>query len=193
MYRTGDLMRRDRLGVHYYIGRRDNQVKIGGQRIELETIESILQETGLVSAASVIKVTPREVGRSALLVAFCVPTLPEVTAAAVTDAYIKREPCLLVPRLELTEMLPLKANGKVDRDKLERQYTGRIDSSLTRIDPADAQAGSIEDELKYLWLDVLGLPDRDLQPTDDFIAMGGNSIMVATVIARINKMGERTS
>lgn len=185
MYRTGDLMRRDELGVHYYIGRRDNQVKIGGRRIELETIESILQETRLVSAASVIKVTPHEVGRSALLVAFCVSTLPEVTTAAVTDAYVKREPFLTVPRLELTEMLPLKANGKVDRDKLERQYMGRIESSLTRINPADAQSRSIEDELKYLWLDVLGLPDRDLQPTDDFIAMGGNSIMVATLIGRI--------
>ncbi|KAL4756316.1 non-ribosomal peptide synthetase [Aspergillus foveolatus] len=186
MYRTGDLMRRDKHGVHYYIGRRDNQVKIGGQRIELETIESILQETRLVSAASVIKVTPQEAGRSALLVAFCVPISPDVTTAAVTDAYIRQEPCLLVPRLELTEMLPLKSNGKVDRDKLERQYTGRIESSLARrINPADGQAGSVEDELKYLWLDVLGLPDRDLQPTDDFIAVGGNSIMVATLIARI--------
>jgi acyl-coenzyme A synthetase/AMP-(fatty) acid ligase len=159
MYRTGDLMRRDELGVHYYIGRRDNQVKIGGRRIELETIESILQETRLVSATSVIEITPHEVRRSALLVAFCVLTLPEVTTAAITDAYAKHEPFLPVPCLELTEMLPLKANGKADRDKLERQYIGRIKSSLTQINPANAQSGSIEDELKYLWLDVLGLPD----------------------------------
>ncbi|KAL4985696.1 hypothetical protein BDW68DRAFT_179462 [Aspergillus falconensis] len=185
MYRTGDLMRRDKHGVHYYIGRRDNQVKISGQRIELETIESILQNTGLVSAASVIKVTPHEAGRSALLIAFCVPTSPGITATAITDAYVKQESRFLVPRLELTELLPLKTNGKVDRGKLELQYTGRIRSSLTRINPADRQAGSIEDELRYLWLDVLGLPDKDLQPTDDFIAMGGSSLMVATLIARI--------
>ncbi|KAL4767166.1 putative NRPS-like enzyme [Aspergillus nidulans var. acristatus] len=185
MYRTGDLMRRDKFGVHYFVGRKDNQVKIAGQRIELETIESILQETRLVTAAPVIKVTPRGVGRSALLVAFCVPTAPDITAAAITEAYIKQQSCLLVPRLELTELLPLKANGKVDRGKLECQYAGRIESSLTRINPTDGQAGSRKDKLKYLWLDVLGLPDRDLQPTDDFIAMGGNSIMVATLIARI--------
>ncbi|KAL6229504.1 hypothetical protein BDW75DRAFT_245669 [Aspergillus navahoensis] len=185
MYRTGDLMHRDQHGVHYYVGRKDNQVKIGGQRIELETIESILQETGLVSAASVIKATPHDFRRGALLVAFCVPTSPGITPAAITDAYVKQESRSLVPRLELTERLPLKNNGKVDRGQLERQYTGRIESSLSQINPADAQAGSVRDELRYLWLDVLGLPDKDLQPTDNFISMGGNSLMVATLIARI--------
>ncbi|KAL4864438.1 hypothetical protein BDV12DRAFT_201132 [Aspergillus spectabilis] len=186
MYRTGDLMRRNEHGIHYYIGRRDNQVKIGGQRVELETVESILQGTGLVTAAAVIKITPQEVGRSPFLVAFCIPTSPGNTAAAITKVYVERDPRLLVPRLELTELLPLKPNGKVDRSQLERQYIIKTESSRTKINRGDGKGSSVKAELRYLWLDVLGLPNKDLQSTDDFIAMGGNSLMVATLIARIN-------
>jgi thioester reductase-like protein len=182
VYRTGDLMRRDERGLHYYIGRKDNQVKISGKRVELETIESMLQETDLVSAATFIKITPQELGRSAFLVAFCVPRAANVTAAAILDDYAGRNARLVVPRFKLVESLPLKTNGKVDRDQLQRQYTRERESSQAR----GRQGSSLAAELRYLWLDVLGIPDKDLQPMDDFIGMGGNSLMVASLIARIN-------
>ncbi|KAL2786024.1 non-ribosomal peptide synthetase [Aspergillus keveii] len=171
VYRTGDLMRRDERGRHYYIGRKDNQVKISGQR-----------ETDLVSAATVIKITPQELGRSAFQVACCVPKFAHVTAAAILDHYVGRHPRLVVPRLKLMESLPLKTNGKVDRDQLLRQYTRETESSHAK----GRKRGSLAAELRYLWLDVLGIPDKDLQPSDDFISMGGNSPMVASLIARIN-------
>jgi amino acid adenylation domain-containing protein/thioester reductase-like protein len=182
VYRTGDLMRKDECGLHYYVGRKDNQVKISGQRVELEMIESILQEMDLVSTATVIKITPQELGRSAFLVAFCVPKSCGVTAAAILEDYVGRNPRLVVPRFKLTESLPLRTNGKVDRGQLQRQYTRETESSHV----GARQGGTLAAELRYLWLDVLGIPDQDLQPTDDFIAMGGNSLMVASLIARIN-------
>ncbi|KAL3448341.1 hypothetical protein BJX65DRAFT_295214 [Aspergillus insuetus] len=155
VYRTGDLMRRDERGLHYYIGRKDNQ--ISGQRVGLETIESTLQETDLVSAATVIKIAPQVLGRSAFLVAFCVPRAAYVTAAAILDHYAGRNPRLVVPRFKLVESLPLKPNGKVDRDQLLCHYTRETDFAYA--------------------MDRQG---------DDFIAMGGNSLMVTSLIARIN-------
>ncbi|KAJ0413104.1 hypothetical protein BJY00DRAFT_320122 [Aspergillus carlsbadensis] len=186
VYRTGDLMRRDETGHYCYIGRIDNQVKIDGKRVELETIESILQETGLVSAATVIKVSPREAGRGSFLVAFCIPTSADITTGTIATSYIDLNPRLLVPRIELTGLLPLKNNGKVDRARLERQYTKGIESSLMRIIPSGKQEDHIRAQLGYIWVDVLGLPGKNVLPTDDFIAMGGSSLTVATLIARIN-------
>ncbi|KIA75706.1 NRPS-like enzyme [Aspergillus ustus] len=186
VYRTGDLMRRDENGVHYYIGRRDNQVKIAGHRVELESIESILQEVQGIHAATVVKITPPELGRAPLLVAFCVPTCPDITPVAIAKDYVRRYPHSLMPRFEVTDRLPLRTTGKVDRAQLERQYTRAIEDTPARPKPGPWQESSLEAELRYLWLDVLGLPNKDLEPTDDFMTMGGNSLMVATLIARIN-------
>ncbi|KAL4876684.1 hypothetical protein BJY04DRAFT_231453 [Aspergillus karnatakaensis] len=187
VYRTGDLMRRDEHGVYYYIGRKDHQVKISGQRVELESIESILQESDLVRAAAVVKITPEELGRGPFLVAFCIPAAADTTPAAISRDYINRHARLVLPRFELIDQFPLKTSGKVDRGQLGRQYTQAIESTHARFNyPKTGQRKSLEAELRYLWLDVLGFPSKELQPTDDFIAMGGNSLMVATLIARIN-------
>ncbi|KAL4966504.1 non-ribosomal peptide synthetase [Aspergillus stella-maris] len=185
-YRTGDLMRRDESGLYYYIGRKDNQVKISGQRVDLEAIESILQETSLVHAAIVVKITPEQPGRASFLVAFCIPTSTEATAADIGRDYIARCPRSLAPRLELIERFPLKASGKVDRHQLERQYTQFLESKHAVIHPATCQSSSLKADLQTIWLDVLGLPNDNLQPNDDFIALGGTSLMVATLIARIH-------
>ncbi|KAL3446157.1 male sterility protein-domain-containing protein [Aspergillus insuetus] len=48
IYRTGDLVRRNAAGLLEYIGRRDNEVKISGQRVELGSVEGCLLSTGLV-------------------------------------------------------------------------------------------------------------------------------------------------
>ncbi|KAB8076949.1 putative NRPS-like enzyme [Aspergillus leporis] len=187
IYRTGDLMRINEDGVHYYIGRRDSQVKIRGQRVEIEALEFSLLDTKLVSAAVVIKITPKEVGRNPFLLAFCVPISPCVTVAAITKAYVERCPHLLVPRIELTHSLPLKTSGKADRGQLERQYVAKIQNSRMRAKTTGNNVSNVKAELISLWLDVLGLPTKDLDPTDDFIAMGGNSLMAVTLLARINR------
>ncbi|RDW58553.1 non-ribosomal peptide synthetase [Aspergillus mulundensis] len=185
-YRTGDLMRRDERGVYYYIGRKDNQVKISGQRVELEAIESDLQETDLVHAATVVKITPEHLGSAPFLVAFCVATSADVTPAAIARDYIARFPRLLVPRFKLIEHFPLQASGKVDRGQLERQYMREIESTHPSVKAGACQCSNLKDDLRFLWLDVLGLPHHGIQPADDFIAMGGTSLMVATLIARIH-------
>ncbi|KAF7589997.1 hypothetical protein BBP40_003441 [Aspergillus hancockii] len=187
IYRTGDLMRMSGDGVHYYIGRRDSQVKIRGQRVDIEALESNLLGTKLVSVAAVIKITPKKVGRSPFLVAFCVPISPCITVAAITKAYVERYSHLIVPRLELTGSLPLKTSGKTDRGELERRYLAKIEDSRMTSRTAGNDISNVEAKLKSLWVDVLSLPTKDLDPTDDFMTMGANSLMAATLLARINR------
>ncbi|KAL4792668.1 non-ribosomal peptide synthetase [Aspergillus venezuelensis] len=185
-YRTGDLMRRDTRGLYYYIGRKDNQVKISGQRVDLEAIERILQDTDLVHAAISVKITPEQPGRPSFLVAFCIPTSTGVTPADIGRDYDARCPQSLAPRFELIERFPLKASGKVDRCKLERHYTRRLESNHARVKPDACQQSHLQADLQTIWIDVLGLPNDNLPPNDDFIALGGTSLMVAALIARIH-------
>jgi amino acid adenylation domain-containing protein/thioester reductase-like protein len=186
IYRTGDLMRMNEDGVYYYVGRRDSQVKIRGQRVEIEALESSLLRTKLVSVAVVIKITPKEVGRSPFLVAFCVPISPCTTVATITKAYVERYPHLIVPRIELMGSLPLKTSGKMDRGELERRYLAKIEDSCMTSRTAGNDINNVEAELKSLCIDILSLPTKGFDPTDDFMAMGANSLMAATLLARIN-------
>ncbi|KAF4179661.1 hypothetical protein CNMCM8927_007498 [Aspergillus lentulus] len=187
IYRTGDLMRMNEDGVHYYVGRRDSQVKIRGQRVEIEALESSIVRTKLVSVAVVIKITPKGVGRSPFLVAFCVPTSPCITVAAITKAYVERYSSLIVPRIELMGSLPLKTSGKTDRKELEHRYLAKIEDSCMTSRPTGKDIGNVEAKLKSLCIDVLSLPTEGFNPTDDFMAMGVNSLMAATLLAKINR------
>ena len=69
-YRSGDLVRMDPAGLVFQ-GRADDQVKIGGRRIELGEVESALQSLSAVTAAAVV--VQRSEGGVSLLVGYVVP------------------------------------------------------------------------------------------------------------------------
>jgi acyl-coenzyme A synthetase/AMP-(fatty) acid ligase len=53
-YRTGDLVRRRRDGLVEFIGRKDNQIKLHGYRIELDEVESALKACAGVTHAALL-------------------------------------------------------------------------------------------------------------------------------------------
>ncbi|CDM33118.1 hypothetical protein CBS147339_5136 [Penicillium roqueforti] len=187
VYRTGDLMRTDENGVHFYLGRKDNQVKIRGQRVELEALEASLLETRLVSAAVVIKITPDEVERGQFLLAFCIPTTHESTEGAILRAYISQFPHLMVPRIQLISDLPLSSTGKADRRALERQWYEQIERSRDFAAALEIDSDDVAVQVERIWLDVCSLPAEHLVPTADFVALGGSSIVAVMMITRINQ------
>ena len=111
-YRTGDMARETADGLEY-LGRRDNQVKIGGRRIELGEIEAQLGVVPGVRAA-VAAVRKTQAGNP-VLVGYVVG---EVDGVALRAQLADRLPAALVPRIVGLEALPLKRSGKVDRDAL---------------------------------------------------------------------------
>lgn len=117
-YLTGDLARKDERGIIHHLGRIDNQVKILGNRVELEEVEAHLREivgTDLVAAVA----WPITDGRAAGIVAFCCS--PEVGREAIRDGMKKRVPDYMVPkRVHLLDTLPLGSSGKIDRKALTR-------------------------------------------------------------------------
>ena len=115
MYRTGDLVR-EVAGVLHFVGRKDNQIKHMGYRIELEEIEHALTKLPSVNQAAVIY--QRANSAYGKLIGF-VACADEVDGSNLREALGKLLPDYMVPsRIVIRTELPKNANGKVDRQQL---------------------------------------------------------------------------
>jgi amino acid adenylation domain-containing protein len=115
-YLTGDLGSRDADGIFHHLGRTDNQVKVKGNRIELEEVEMHLRKAAgsdLVAAVA----WPVEFGSAQGLVGFVAGT--EASAKDIQDAMLRSLPRYMVPgSVRVLDALPVNINGKVDRKAL---------------------------------------------------------------------------
>ncbi|WP_082393004.1 amino acid adenylation domain-containing protein [Nocardia arizonensis] len=188
MYRTGDLARwqvgGDRRGVLEFFGRTDFQVKIRGLRIEPGEIEAaLLADPGVARAVCVA-----HAGRKGdELVAYVVPTrVPDAAArldtAALLNALRATLPGYMVPTalVELDE-LPFNSNGKIDRKALPAP-TGIPRAQRV----AEAPRTEVERALVAIFAEVLDLDPADIGIGDSFFDLGGNSLVAARAVARIN-------
>lgn len=165
LYRTGDLgfLRTD--GLIHFVGRRDQQVKIGGVRIELSEVEGALAAHPAVREARVIALDNAGVKvLGAFVTARSVLTAEELRAHAETAL----APGLRPKRYFLVDAFPLTPNGKLDRKAL---------AGLAA--PAKKPAGAValtpaERAVADIWLSLL--PCDEVAATDDFFACGGDSL-----------------
>ncbi len=114
LYRTGDLAGWNERGELLYRGRRDNQIKISGYRIEPEEVEAALvKHPGLLTGCITVKHTPK--GES-FLAAYCVPGTKELTAQELKSFLAETLPPYMIPRtfIMLSSMPLDKRTGKVD-------------------------------------------------------------------------------
>ncbi len=120
MYHTGDLVRYNGAEDKIYIlGRRDNQIKHMGYRIELEEIETALCRLNHVTQATVVHGTHR--GLSRLVAVVC-------GGETINEAGLRSElkqllPSYMIPNeFHMVRSLPTNANGKVNRRKISELY-----------------------------------------------------------------------
>jgi amino acid adenylation domain-containing protein len=179
LYRSGDLARYRTDGAIQLHGRRDQQVKVRGFRIELAEIEAELLRLPAVAEALVLPAASAEQG----LLAFIVPQQGATanlldTARAELSA---RLPAVMVPQhLQLIERCPRLANGKIDRQALQQLATTAADDE--GVAPRDA----LEQLLAVRMAQLLGL--ERLSVERDFFAAGGHSLLVIKLVAGIRKL-----
>ncbi len=114
-YHTGDLAHRDKDGFYFVVGRKDDQLKSGGHRINPQEIEDALLESGLLVEAIVLGLPDPLLGNR--IVALAVPRM-EHNKNPLIDYCHQRLPKFKVPsEIRLVKNLPKNAAGKVDRDK----------------------------------------------------------------------------
>lgn len=178
VYRTGDLVRADPEGL-VFLGRTDEQVKLGGRRIELGEVDAALLALPEVSAAAAA-VRGTATGRQ-VLVGYVIPECTQDQAfdrAAALEALREALPAALVPLLAVVDTLPTRTSGKVDREALPWPLAS------VEIGEQDELTG-MQAWLAERWAESLGLPPEGLDA--DFFAGGGNSLAAAQLVSRIRE------
>jgi amino acid adenylation domain-containing protein len=178
LYRTGDLARYLPQGDLDFLGRRDDQVKVRGFRIELAEITAVLREHPGIAAAAVT--AGRSPAGDAVLVAYVVPgEEPGPGRDELTAWLAARLPAYMLPSAFVPlAALPLSPNGKLDRSRLPAPRFGSEAGEA-----GTAPRTPVEELLAALWCDVLGL--AAVRRDDDFFALGGHSLTAARLAARI--------
>ncbi len=122
-YRTGDLVRQRADGAAVWLGRRDSQIKINGLRIEPAEIEAVMHEYPSVNEAIVVFAPSTVVGDAGVLVGYVEAKAElQIDIGALSTFLRARLHPLMVPdRIVVLDVIPLNANGKLDRKTLENQ------------------------------------------------------------------------
>jgi acyl carrier protein len=176
LYRTGDIARWREDGNLEYVGRRDQQAKIRGYRVELGEIEAaVRQQAGVREAAALMR---EDVPGDRRLVAYVVGE--GLTAEGLQQALRTSVPDYMVPTAFVwLDALPLTANGKVDRGRLPAPSGERP----ALVQEYTAPRTPDEETLARIWSEVLRLDRVGIH--DNFFALGGHSLTAMQVIARV--------
>jgi amino acid adenylation domain-containing protein len=179
-FRTGDLGVYLADGSVRLSGRRDRQVKINGNRVDLADVEAEIARFESVAQAAVVYDAA-----SAQLVAYVV----EAAGRFLSESALRRHlaeagPLQIVPaKIIVVDALPVTLNGKIDYLRLdrvrpsERPPTARRDRSSTALRSAEA--------LREVWQEALDRSDIDL--STNFYDVGGDSIVAARIAYRIQE------
>ncbi|TWE11325.1 Pls/PosA family non-ribosomal peptide synthetase [Rudaeicoccus suwonensis] len=182
-YRSGDLVVRDEAGL-VFAGRADEQIKLGGRRIELGEIDAALSALpGVAGGAAAIRSTG---AGNKILVGYLVTGADFDLESALTR--LRDElPATMVPRLAAVDTLPTRTSGKIDRDALPwpiatlRAGGSGAGSGDEGEAPLDGTAALIAD----IWLDLLGAVATSA--SDNFFDLGGGSLTAAQLVSRLRE------
>lgn len=162
-YKTGDLVSENSHGLLVFKGRKDDQVKVNGYRIELSEIESILKLHPYIEQACVL---PYQLNAQTLLCAFLVST-HKVDVYELKNNLKKSLSQYKIPsHYVFVKKIPLTLNGKIDKSYLLSKLTPYI-----MLDDAEE---SVEQSTLNCFKKILDLSEIDLDA--NYFRLGGDSI-----------------
>ncbi|MBI5100065.1 MAG: amino acid adenylation domain-containing protein [Nitrospirae bacterium] len=179
LYKTGDLGRFLSDGTIEFLGRIDHQVKVRGFRIEPGEIEAVLAKHPAVRE-TVVLAREDQPGEKRLVAYVVFHFEPAPTTSELRRFLGDKLPDYMIPSVFIPlEVMPLTANGKVDRRALP--IPGRTRPLLEKIYVPPRTA--VEQELAAIWAEVLGLEQVGIH--DNFFELGGDSLLATQVMSRL--------
>lgn len=180
MYRTGDCGLRRSNGEIEFHGRLDRQVKIRGQRIELDEIGVTLNQHPSVKFAVVT--AEKSANAQVQLFAYVLVTdeQPLPTLSELQNFLLRTLPSYMVPSVFLKlKRIPLSHNGKLDLAKLHDEISGPLASGQISKTPVT------ETEAKVLAVVQESLSNSNIEVHDNFFLAGGHSLLGMQLITRL--------
>lgn len=179
LYRTGDLGRFLPDGNLVFLGRRDHQVKVRGYRIELEEVEAALRLCSHVQRA-VARVWEENTSDHKLIAYVQASETTTLSSTEIRDQLRESLPDYMIPSSFIVmDHLPTMPNGKVDRTALPIPDESRPDLETDYAAPRN----ELEEVLSGIWTDLLRTQRVGIN--DNFFDLGGHSILVTQLVARI--------
>lgn len=167
-YRSGDLVKRHATGEIEFLGRTDRQVKIHGQLVELEEVETTLSAHPAIARAAALK---RNMAGRSVLCAFITCKKGEALTADVLKFWTRaRLPEWMIPQyISFLNVMPQTPTGKID-------YAPLNDYTLESLgSPHSAAAFTpLQTQIRALWEKVL--KTRVRTPQQNFFTLGGDSL-----------------
>jgi amino acid adenylation domain-containing protein len=213
VYRTGDLVKYTPDGSICYVRRKDLQIKLRGQRLELTDVEHQVQRCfpgALQVVATVTSLNKSNAALVALVLSSSAPVQPSADTdlllpATSSSKFIKdartaelalqeRVPTYMVPTFFLPlSRIPRNINGKVDRHQintrlasLTRQEADSYNSSSNTLVPP---ANDLQSAIRAIWAVVLSIAPEEIGIHNSFFRIGGDSITSMQVVAQCKTAG----
>jgi amino acid adenylation domain-containing protein len=182
IYLTGDLGVMAPDGCLIHAGRKDFQIKVRGQRVEVAEIEATLR--AVPGVAEAVVVARSDLPEESCLAAYVVPeSLRSHPTTQSLRAFLKQKlPGSAIPAVFVfLESLPLTSSGKINRQGLPAPDR-RCGESMRRF---IAARNELEERLVSIWEKLTDF--RPIGITDEFFEVGGNSLLAVRLFAEIHK------
>ncbi|MCB2378362.1 amino acid adenylation domain-containing protein [Hymenobacter sp. BT635] len=179
LYRTGDLVRLLASGQLEYVGRRDNQVTLQGQRLELGEVEAALRQLDGVQEATVLA-TRTTTGELELTAYYVLNNI--LSAKAIKQALEAVLPAALVPAsLIRLDAFPLTSLGAINQAALPRPHDADDEPLTAYVAPRN----EVDERLIVIWKHILDADSIGIK--DNFFDLGGHSLKATRVLAKIHE------
>jgi amino acid adenylation domain-containing protein len=213
LYRTGDLVSYNADGTLRYLGRKDSQIKLRGQRIELEGIEFQIRRHLPTDSSAVVDVfQPDNQDAAAFLIAFVqtgsgtgtedggveLMRADEPFRTLVHEVQAKliaAVPNYMVPQLMIPiKRIPISKTGKTNRRILRDAVRVLSRADFERLvqgqeGPKPQPATPAEEAMQHLWATVLSRPPEALGVQDNFFQVGGDSVTAMKLVGLARAQG----
>ena len=181
MYATGDRARWREGGALELLGRRDDQVKVRGCRVEIAEVEAAIASCPGVREAAVIA-QEDEAGGQRLIACVVAGEHQSIRIDMLRRFLRDTLPRPMIPsRFEIVAALPRTPSGKVHRQALLES----LNENFTAAEGIVRPRNEVEEQLVAIWEELLQF--RPIGVTDDFFDLGGHSLLAARLAAQIEE------
>ncbi len=181
-YKTGDYARWLEDGNLQFEGRKDEQIKIRGFRVELREIEEVLRQHKKTQEVAIIVLS---YGETKYLCA-CITSQEELERCELLLYLENFLPEYMIPsQFFFGDELPKTARGKIDKEKLSALIKKKKKEEKTAKSKNREAQNSLHNSLREIWQDLLCR--TDIKPDDDFFALGGHSLLAVSLLNKIEK------